>query len=265
MKNVLKESARTRAITDILDQWGYKTPSLIGQGAFSQVYRVKAATGNEIVACKVSEHTVMLREEWEVLSGLEHPVIPKAYEWREKDGYVFLFQEYIEGSNLEQYVVNNGKLSTEQTMHLGEILAETFCYLHELNNPIIFRDLKPENIMIGEEGSVKLLDFGGATRLRKQGLNMAGTPGYAAPEQWKQNGSIGCYSDVYAMGKVLMFAWKHKRGRGWFARLLADCTQDRVEERIPNMRCFLARMTQKGRKFKEKQNALLYQQSVLRL
>jgi serine/threonine protein kinase len=55
-----------------------------------------------------------------------------------------------------------------------------FEYLH--GKDIIYRDLKPENIMIGDDGYLKLIDFGFAKVVRKRTYTICGTPEYIAPE-----------------------------------------------------------------------------------
>jgi protein kinase A len=55
-----------------------------------------------------------------------------------------------------------------------------FEYLHDKD--IAYRDLKPENIMIGDDGFLKLIDFGFAKVIRKRTYTICGTPEYIAPE-----------------------------------------------------------------------------------
>ena len=54
--------------------------------------------------------------------------------------------------------------------------------LHDLG--FAYRDLKPENVLIGEDGYIKLCDFGAAVRMKgtEKEYTFAGSPEYAAPE-----------------------------------------------------------------------------------
>ena len=55
-----------------------------------------------------------------------------------------------------------------------------FEYLHAKD--IVYRDLKPENIMMGEDGYLKMIDFGFAKVVTKRTFTICGTPEYIAPE-----------------------------------------------------------------------------------
>jgi len=265
MEGITKITVKEREeIERFMETKGYRCYGLIGEGAFARVYEAQSKVTGKRAACKISPHKEMLKKEWELLSQLSHPVIPKVYEWNEGQENGYLFMEYIPGINLEQRIRQKGKLPFKQTITLAKDLAEGLCYLHEYNPPVIFRDLKPENIILMDNGRAKLLDFGSAVRLQDAGSVVTGSRGYAAPEQWHPRGRVGSHSDVYALGKVLGFAGKPALARRWFGRLLKDCTQERVEERIPNMRIFLVILERKRRGDRKKQGKLLYQQSVLK-
>ena len=55
-----------------------------------------------------------------------------------------------------------------------------FEYLH--GKDIVYRDLKPENIMMGDDGYLKMIDFGFAKVVTKRTFTICGTPEYIAPE-----------------------------------------------------------------------------------
>lgn len=60
------------------------------------------------------------------------------------------------------------------------MIASIFEYLHSMD--IVYRDLKPENIMIGDDGYLKLIDYGFAKTVVKRTYTICGTPEYIAPE-----------------------------------------------------------------------------------
>jgi serine/threonine-protein kinase len=86
-------------------------------------------------------------------------------------------------------------------------VCEALVYVHA--HGVIHRDIKPENILLLESGQVKLLDFGIALLVKKEGRfpwrgrsSPVGTPDYMAPERWRgEAGSV--QSDIYAVGVVL--------------------------------------------------------------
>ncbi len=252
--NNLKEIEKT------VLEWGYESSCFIGRGSFAEVYRVKECDAGRFWACKVSRQREMLRKESLILQQLEHPLFPRFCDLRETEENVFLFMEYVPGSNVRRLIEKRGKMTQQQVIRIATALAEGLCYLHELRTPILFRDLKPENIIIREDGEVKLLDFGSAD-LGKSTLHIiTGTEGFAAPEQWLDSVNVGNYSDVYALGKVLYFMLGNGKIENWFYNLLEDCVRDDPKERIPDMRCFLSRLQRKERE----RNAFVYQWSVVR-
>jgi serine/threonine-protein kinase len=117
----------------------------------------------------------------------------------------YLVMELVRGRSLRQHLSLQGRLSAEESVEIIEAVAGALAAAH--NAGIIHRDIKPENILLGDDGQVKVADFGLARPLGQptaaltQGVVM-GTVGYLAPEQ-VTHGTSDTRSDVYAAGIVL--------------------------------------------------------------
>ena len=115
--------------------------------------------------------------------------------------------EFIEGETLAEYLRQNGTpgLPAADVLGIADQLCDVLDYLHQRTPPIIFRDLKPSNIMVVDSGDLYLIDFGIA-RLFKPGQTqdtvLAGTAGYAAPEQYGKSQTT-VQSDIYSFGATL--------------------------------------------------------------
>lgn len=194
---------------DILGRSGYICRRLLGKGAFSRVYLAEGKTDGGIYACKVSGNLELLEREAAVMAKLQHPLFPDFFRIWQEAGLGFLLMEYIPGNNLEKMLEHRKRFSVKQTARIGMELAEGLLYLHEMEEGILFRDVKPANIIIRQDGRVKLLDFGCVCAMPEGAASQAGTPGFAAPEQFagKDSPEAGNHltmaCDVYGLGQTL--------------------------------------------------------------
>lgn len=207
-----------------LSRHGYRLLRLVGEGGFSQVYKIEAVKTGGCLACKVSACRELLSREAELLERLRHPLLPQFYEAWEEEERVFLVMEYASGNSLEKMLRRRGSLSVSRAVQIGIELAEGLSFLHQLPEPVIYRDLKPHHIQIREDGRVKLLDFGCACPISELGKTRAGTPGFSAPEQLSgiapklqcREGveRFGKAGDIYAFGRILqcMLGGKQEEG-----------------------------------------------------
>jgi outer membrane protein assembly factor BamB/tRNA A-37 threonylcarbamoyl transferase component Bud32 len=139
-----------------------------------------------------------------ILATLNHPSIPRIYDYFTQDDRSYLILEFIEGKDLED-VINetDGFLDETEVLNWAIELCDVISYLH--NNkpePIIFRDIKPSNIMVDNKGHVLLVDFGIAKTFQPgQKGTMIGTEGYSPPEQYK--GESSQRADIYSLAATL--------------------------------------------------------------
>lgn len=189
----------------------------VGAGGMGVVYRAARADGafDKSVALKVlrrgmDTESILARfhNERRILAGLEHPNIARLIDGGvTDDGLPWFAMEYVEGTHLTRYC-DDRELGVDDRLKLFETVCAAVQHAQE--RLVVHRDLKPSNILVGEDGSVKLLDFGiarvltdddgGATSI--PGAPQALTLAYAAPEQLK-GGTITTATDVYALGTIL--------------------------------------------------------------
>ncbi len=217
----------------ILQRKGYRTPLLVGEGAFSRVYRAWDEKKRRMVACKVSGKKAMLEREAEYLSGIKHPLFVSFFDYFEENDKAVLVMEYVYGSSLKTLLARRGKMSARQTVRMGLELADGLKYLHERDSAVIHRDIKPEHILIREDGAVKLIDMGCAGA--GGSLGIAGSRGYAAPEQLLGNAPADAGMDVYGLGMVLLQMLPAEAPKGLW-QILETCTRAEKAERVPDMR-----------------------------
>jgi len=154
-----------------------------------------------------------LLREARTASRLSHPCLCSIYEVAEERGYTYIAMEYV-GGELLKSLIPPGGLPVREALQYAEQLAGALAHVHERG--IIHRDIKSSNIIITPEGEAKLLDFGLATRVRRNipgrdstswssqeyPANVGGTLPYVAPEIL-QGERAGVQSDLWSLGVLL--------------------------------------------------------------
>jgi outer membrane protein assembly factor BamB len=138
-----------------------------------------------------------------ILATLNHPAIPKVYDYFSEDNRAYLVMEFIDGRDLEAVISDGtGFLPQDQILAWALQLCDVLAFLHSHSPPIIFRDMKPSNIMLDKHGQIRLIDFGIAKNFQPgQKGTMIGTEGYSPPEQYR--GIADQRTDLYALGATL--------------------------------------------------------------
>ncbi len=194
----------------------YVIEGILGIGGMSVVYRGRDLRFKDVVRhCAIKEmyqrspdsQTRMLNlkhfeREAGLLATLNHPAIPKVYDFFEENTRLYLVQELVPGKDLETLLDEEGKPFEEIRVAGWAIqICDVLSYLHSHKpEPIVFRDMKPSNVLLTPEERIVLVDFGIARLIdpNERKGTMIGTEGYAPPEQYR--GMAEPQGDIYALG-----------------------------------------------------------------
>ena len=119
----------------------------------------------------------------------------------------YIVMDYIEGETLKSWLLRRGSPVDEKTcFSMLEPVMRDLEQVHDRG--IIHRDIKPDNLMLTPEGKLMLLDLGAAKDLSGgsgQSSYMVASQGFSPMEQYRKNGSIGPWTDVYAMCATIYY------------------------------------------------------------
>ncbi|CAN5920228.1 hypothetical protein BH23ACT10_BH23ACT10_05280 [soil metagenome] len=145
------------------------------------------------------------RREAVAAAKLAHPGIVGIYDTGRDGDWVYLVMEFIHGVTMREVMVQYGRLEPGLAASIGMRVAFALDFAHERS--LVHRDVKPANILLGQEGAVKLGDFGivkvehTRSELTKTGM-VLGTAAYVAPEQVVDS-TVDGRADQYSLGCVL--------------------------------------------------------------
>lgn len=190
----------------------FRVERLLGRGGMGEVYLARQISLNRPVALKVLRFELLTRStylsrfeaEAAAVARLNHPNIVHVYTLGLVDGVRFIAMEYVQGTNLKEYIKKKGALDYALALSIMRQAGLAVGAAGEIG--LIHRDIKPENLLLTRKGQVKIADFGlcrdldSAERmnLTQTGITM-GTPLYMSPEQ-AQGMAIDHRSDLYSLG-----------------------------------------------------------------
>lgn len=188
--------------------------SPLSQGGQKEVFSGNHPTDGSVVIKLYHPKTDVDRivREIQAVQAVGSPRVPKIFEVDIKKSpvgdLIWLREERIAGDSLRQVIQQKGSLAPLQVLLLGRQMLEALADAEKVR--IVHRDVKPENIIIDDLGNAWLLDFGLARHLDLESLTAtsdylgACTPGYAPPEQFKnQKSKIDSPADLFALGVTL--------------------------------------------------------------
>jgi Protein kinase domain len=224
----------------------YRIVGLLGRGGMGEVYRAEDLKLGQAVALKflpneVTHHADRLarfHQEVRLARQVSHPNVCRVHDIGETSGQHFLSMEYIDGEDLASLLRRIGRLPSDKALELARQLCAGLAAAHDRG--VLHRDLKPANVLIDGQGRAHLADFGLADlTTRGDAPEIAGTPGYMAPEQLEGRGAT-TRTDVYALGLVLYEMFTGKRaltGDGAFPGTSAQrgVPVDRPSTHLPDL------------------------------
>ena len=185
----------------------YEIIEQIGVGGMSYVYKAYDSKKKRIVAIKILREELSIDEEFvnkfksEALAciDIKHINVIGAYDVVEDGNMHYIVMEYVDGTTLNKYIKNKGKLSNEETINISLQIARGIQAAHKKG--IIHRDIKPQNIVINDKNIVKITDFGIARAITSttKNISVIGTVHYISPEQVR-NTKVDFRSDIYSFG-----------------------------------------------------------------
>lgn len=184
----------------------YERLDVLGHGTSGIVYLAKDTLLGRMVALKEvaaqGDDKERVLGEARVLDRLRHPNIVQVAGVDEINGKVVIAMEYVRGQSLLEILRHRSPLPIADAVDIVAQACEGLAFAHA--HRTIHRDVKPANILVGQDGVVKLVDFGLAEVLGTHSLaGGAGTYAYMAPEDFHEDEQSGRQSDIWAAGIVL--------------------------------------------------------------
>ncbi|MCA9719290.1 MAG: serine/threonine protein kinase, partial [Myxococcales bacterium] len=224
----------------------YRIVELLGEGGMGSVYAAYDERLDRRVAIKLlrervgdaSQGRARMQREAQALAQLSHPNVVQIYDFGIHEGRMFVAMEYVKGCTLRAWArAHEGEWARflELMVQAGRGLEAA----HAVG--IVHRDFKPDNVLVGEDGRVRVADFGLARAaegrtptveelsseeelsasgsldeaVTHDGM-MVGTPAYMAPEQLL-HGDFNAHTDQFSFCVVLyegLYGQRPYQGKG---------------------------------------------------
>jgi serine/threonine protein kinase len=214
---------------------GYRIIRKVAAGGFGLVYLALDAEGQQVAVKeylpsslatrapgellpkvqpeKLSLYRLGLKsffEEGRSLAQISHPSVVSVLNFFREHETVYMVMNYLEGAALQDFIVTardlkQSKVFRESTIRsLFDEILRGLRIVHQ--HKMLHLDIKPANIFITDDNKSVLIDFGAAREvLSKEGnfIRPMYTPGFAAPEMYRRDSSMGPWTDIYAIGACI--------------------------------------------------------------
>lgn len=194
---------------------GYHTSAELFESEQSLVLRATREADGAPVVLKMlkdvrppPERIARFKREFELVGSLDLPGVVRALDFFRAEAHWLFVQEDFGGESLARLGLA-GRVDLDGFLAMADALAGHVAAIHQ--RAIIHKDLTPANIVLEpRSGTVKLIDFGIATRLSRETVAfdhlslIEGTPAYLSPEQTGRiNQPLDHRTDLYTLGCTL--------------------------------------------------------------
>ncbi|MEZ5645016.1 MAG: serine/threonine-protein kinase [Burkholderiaceae bacterium] len=149
-------------------------------------------------------------EEGRALAQISHQSVVSVLNFFRENETVYMVMNYLEGASLQEFIITareqkKQKVFRESTIRsLYDEVLRGLRIVHQ--HKMLHLDIKPANIFVTDDNRAVLIDFGAAREvLSKEGnfIRPMYTPGFAAPEMYRRDSSMGPWTDIYAIGACI--------------------------------------------------------------
>jgi len=167
----------------------------------------------QIAADKLSLYRLGLKsffEEGRSLAQISHPSVVSVMNFFRENETVYMVMNFLEGASLQEFIVTarelkQSKVFRESTIRsLFDEILRGLRIVHQ--HKMLHLDIKPANIFVTDDNRAVLIDFGAAREVLTKESNFIRpmyTPGFAAPEMYRRDATMGPWTDIYAIGACM--------------------------------------------------------------
>ena len=214
---------------------GYRVVRKISAGGFGVVYLAVDKEGQQVAIKEYLPSALTVRDQGELvphvapeklslyrlglksffeegrsLAQISHPSVVSVLNFFRQNETVYMVMNYLEGATLQDFIVTARDLKKQKVFRESTIRSLFDEILRGLRivhqHKMLHLDLKPANIFITDDNKAVMIDFGAAREvLNKEGnfTRPMYTPGFAAPEMYRRDSTMGPWTDIYAIGACI--------------------------------------------------------------
>ena len=214
---------------------GYRVVRKISAGGFGVVYLAVDKEGQQVAVKEYLPSALTVRDQGELvphvapeklslyrlglksffeegrsLAQISHPSVVSVLNFFRQNETVYMVMNYLEGATLQDFIVTARDLKKQKVFRESTIRSLFDEILRGLRivhqHKMLHLDLKPANIFITDDNKAVMIDFGAAREvLNKEGnfTRPMYTPGFAAPEMYRRDSTMGPWTDIYAIGACI--------------------------------------------------------------